>query len=77
MKKASNAKRRLCAEAAAKMTLTMLRERDAGRESSGIRQVCDYHFPSEIIQHAVWLCYRFTLSFRDVEGLLAPQPASD
>ena len=30
-----------------------------------------YRFPSEIISHAVWLYYRFYLSFRDVEDLLA------
>ena len=30
-----------------------------------------HRFPAEIIQHAVWLCFRFTLSFRDVEELLA------
>ena len=30
-----------------------------------------YRFPSEIISHAVWLYYRFGLSFRDVEDLLA------
>ncbi len=30
-----------------------------------------HRFPSEIIQHAVWLYARFTLSFRDVEDLLA------
>src|SRR5580693_6562011 len=30
-----------------------------------------YRFPPEIIQHAIWLYYRFTLSFRDVEDLLA------
>ena len=30
-----------------------------------------HRFPSEIIQHAVWLYFRFTLSFRDVEELLA------
>jgi putative transposase len=30
-----------------------------------------YRFPSEIISHAVWLYYRFCLSFRDVEDLLA------
>lgn len=30
-----------------------------------------YRFPSEIISHAVWLYYRFCLSFRDVENLLA------
>jgi putative transposase len=31
-----------------------------------------YHrFPPEIIQHAIWLYLRFTLSYRDVEELLA------
>ncbi len=30
-----------------------------------------YRFPPEIIQRAVWLYYRFTLSLRDVEELLA------
>ena len=30
-----------------------------------------YRFPPEIISHAVWLYYRFGLSFRDVEGRLA------
>jgi len=31
----------------------------------------NHRFPSEIISHAVWLYFRFTLSFRDVEELLA------
>ena len=30
-----------------------------------------HRFPPIIIQHAVWLYCRFTLSYRDVEGLLA------
>jgi putative transposase len=30
-----------------------------------------YRFPPEIVQHAIWLYIRFTLSFRDVEDLLA------
>ena len=30
-----------------------------------------YRFPPEIIQQAIWLYLRFTLSLRDVEGLLA------
>ena len=30
-----------------------------------------YRFPPEIIGHAVWLYYRFSLSFREVEDLLA------
>ncbi len=29
------------------------------------------HFPPGVIQHAVWLNYRLTLSFRDVEDMLA------
>jgi hypothetical protein len=30
-----------------------------------------HRFPPEIIQHATWLYLRFTLSYRDVEELLA------
>src|SRR4028119_64416 len=30
-----------------------------------------HQFPPEVIQHAVWLYLRFTLSHRDVEDLLA------
>jgi len=30
-----------------------------------------HRFPSEIIGHAVWLYFRFALSYRDVEELLA------
>ncbi len=30
-----------------------------------------YRYPPQIISHAVWLYYRFTLSFRDIEELLA------
>src|SRR5262245_49995391 len=30
-----------------------------------------YRFPPEIIQRATWLYVRFTLSFRDIEDLLA------
>jgi transposase-like protein len=30
-----------------------------------------YRFPPEIIHQAIWLYLRFTLSFRDVEDLLA------
>src|SRR6266705_5343231 len=30
-----------------------------------------HQFPPVLIQHAVWLYLRFTLSYRDVEGLLA------
>ena len=30
-----------------------------------------HQFPPAVIQHAVWLYVRFTLSYRDVEDLLA------
>src|SRR3712207_5898174 len=30
-----------------------------------------FRFPQDIIAHAVWLYFRFSLSFRDVEELLA------
>ncbi len=30
-----------------------------------------HQFPPAVIRHAVWLYFRFTLSFRDVEELLA------
>jgi transposase-like protein len=30
-----------------------------------------HRFPPVVIQHAVWLYFRFTLSYRDVEELLA------
>ena len=30
-----------------------------------------HRFPPEIIAYAVWLYYRFALSFRDIEELLA------
>jgi putative transposase len=30
-----------------------------------------YRHSGEIISHTVWLYYRFTLSFLDIEGLLA------
>ena len=33
--------------------------------------LCRHRFPPEISQHAIWLYLRFTLSYRDVEELLA------
>lgn len=30
-----------------------------------------HRFPADVIRHAAWLYFRFTLSFRDVEELLA------
>jgi putative transposase len=31
-----------------------------------------HRFPPEIIQHAVWLYFRFPLSYRNVEDLRTP-----
>ena len=38
-----------------------------------MKQICYrcHRFPPQIIQHAIWLYCRFTLSFQDVEDLLA------
>jgi len=30
-----------------------------------------HHLPAEIISHTVWLYFRFALSFRDVEEIMA------
>jgi putative transposase len=30
-----------------------------------------FRFPPEIISHAMWLYFRFSLSFRDIEEILA------
>jgi putative transposase len=30
-----------------------------------------HRFPPEIIQYAVWLCHRFSLSHRDIEDLMS------
>ena len=41
--------------------------------------VSPYHrhrFPAEIISHCVWLYFRFALSFRDVEEMLAMRGVS-
>jgi transposase-like protein len=35
-----------------------------------------HRFPTEIISHCVWLYFRFALSFRDVEELLAMRGVS-
>jgi transposase-like protein len=36
----------------------------------------NHRFPVEIISHAVWLYFRFCLSFRDVEELLLERGVS-
>ena len=40
---------------------------------AALRPISDkrHRFPPEVIRHAVWLYFRFTLSIRDVEELLA------
>jgi len=35
-----------------------------------------YRYPAQIINHAVWLYHRFTMSFRDIEELLAARAIS-
>jgi hypothetical protein len=44
-----------------------------GQIAKGMKKISykGYRFPPEIIQQAIWLYIRFTLSFRDVEDLLA------
>ncbi len=37
----------------------------------------NHRFPPEIISHAVWLYHRFSLSFREVEELLAERGMED
>ncbi len=45
----------------------------ARAEAEGMRKIsyAGYRFPLEVIHQAIWLYLRFTLSFRDVEDLLA------
>jgi putative transposase len=33
--------------------------------------LCRHRYPGELFSYAMWLYYRFTLSYRDVEVLLA------
>src|SRR3954453_7006983 len=40
-------------------------------EATAIPDSMHHRFPPEIISHAVWLYFRFALSYRDVEELLA------
>ena len=39
--------------------------------NESINPYAGYRYPAEIIGHAVWLYFRFALSFRDIEELLA------
>ncbi len=45
--------------------------RNKGMSSRSIGLYRNHRFPPEIIAHAVWLYHRFSLSFREVEELLA------
>ena len=49
------------------------RSRDVGQVNRAMAQLSyrRHRFPAEIIQHAIWLYLRFTLSYREVEELLA------
>jgi hypothetical protein len=51
---------------------------DLWRLSSTMTKIsyAGYRFPPVIIQQAIWLYVRFTLSFRDVEDLLAERGIS-
>ena len=40
-------------------------------EPTGRSRYRAYRFPPEVIAHAVWMYFRFHLSFRDVQDLLA------
>src|ERR1700684_755772 len=44
-----------------------------GAVAEGMRKIsyAGYRFPPEVIDQAIWLYLRFTLSFRDIEDLLA------
>ena len=44
-----------------------------GSVAKGMKKISyrGYRFPPEIIQQAIWLYLRFTLSLRDIEDLLA------
>jgi hypothetical protein len=49
-----------------------------GSVATGMKKISyrGYRFPPGIIQQAIWLYLRFTLSFRDVEDLLAERGIS-
>jgi len=49
-----------------------------GAVAEGMRKIsyAGYRFPPEVIHQAIWPYLRFTLSFRDVEDLLAEREIS-
>jgi len=54
-----------------KQTRVNIRNLDPNDGTRSLMMVDGYRFPPAIIQQAIWLYFRFTLSFRDVEDLLA------
>ena len=44
--------------------------RGAGLVGTGAPSYKGFRFPAEIISHCVWLYYRFSLSFHDVEEMM-------
>ena len=46
------------------------RAEGAGLVGTGAPSYKGFRFPAEIISHCVWLYYRFSLSFRDVEEMM-------
>ena len=48
-------------------------DRSGGSIANAMQKIsyAGYRFPPEILRQAIWLYLRFTLSFRDVEDLLA------
>jgi len=50
--------------------------RHSARMRTSERRYHRHRFPAEIISHCVWLYFRFALSFRDVEELLAMRGVS-
>jgi hypothetical protein len=55
------------------VTLSRASGPSGGSVAKGTKKISysGYRFPPEIIHQAIWLYLRFTLSFRDVEDLLA------
>lgn len=42
-----------------------------GKQALRLISYRQHRFPADVIRQAVWLYFRFTMSFRDVEDLLA------
>jgi putative transposase len=41
------------------------------KKNAPLSQYKGYRFPLEIISHCVWFYFRFSLSFRDIEEIMA------